>query len=231
MNEIYQRGPIQCGVAVDDEFIYKYQGGIYDDNGRAAQLEVDHDVEVVGFGEHKDQKTGEVVKYWVIRNSWGSNLFGTNGFFLLRRGTNVLRLEERCLWAQPDITELKQHLKGEVVGTMFGLVKPGTEPKLVPDGWEEMSHDWISPEEAKAAEKEAEKVDTWFAKNMYNEHNENIRKELEKDIIVGEKTNWFMVLFNFFTSLTGFLVICVCIAIGRAIYLFSQPQRDGYEPL
>lgn len=50
MSEIMQRGPITCGVAAPDSFVFKYhsgrQGGVYvDDSGDS---EIDHDVEALG---------------------------------------------------------------------------------------------------------------------------------------------------------------------------------------
>jgi hypothetical protein len=33
--------------------------------------QINHIVSVVGFGEEADPKTGEVVPFWVVRNSWG----------------------------------------------------------------------------------------------------------------------------------------------------------------
>jgi hypothetical protein len=46
-------------------------------------------VEVVGFGVENG------VKYWVIRNHWGS-YWGEKGFFRLIRGINNLWIEHNC---------------------------------------------------------------------------------------------------------------------------------------
>jgi hypothetical protein len=62
MSEILQRGPIVCGVTAPDEWVYHYhsskRGGVYVD--KSGDTEVDHDVEVVGWGV-----TEEGLKYWV----------------------------------------------------------------------------------------------------------------------------------------------------------------------
>jgi len=69
--EIYQRGPIACGIAVTEAF-EEYKGGIFNDT--TLDTEIVHDISLVGFGEENG------VKYWVGRNSWGTH-WGENGFF------------------------------------------------------------------------------------------------------------------------------------------------------
>jgi len=94
MQEIYQRGPIACGIAVP-EALEDYTGGIYcDDTG---DMEIVHDISVVGYGEEDGNK------YWVVRNSWGAN-WGEDGFFRVCRGTNNIAIESNCAWATPEDT-------------------------------------------------------------------------------------------------------------------------------
>jgi cathepsin X len=64
MQEIYQRGPIACGIAVP-ELLDTYTGGIYCDT--TGDLEIVHDISVVGWGT-----SDEGDKYWTVRNSWGT---------------------------------------------------------------------------------------------------------------------------------------------------------------
>jgi cathepsin X len=91
MQEVYQRGPIACGVSVTDA-LENYTSGIFiDDTGRT---ENDHEVSIVGWGEEDGQK------YWKIRNSWGTH-WGEEGFFKLIRGINNLNIESNCTWATP----------------------------------------------------------------------------------------------------------------------------------
>ena len=92
--EIYQRGPIACGVAVPQS-LDDYTGGIYcDDTG---DKEIVHDISVVGYGEEDGQK------YWLVRNSWGTH-WGEEGFFRVCRGVNNIAIESDCSWATPKDT-------------------------------------------------------------------------------------------------------------------------------
>ena len=94
MQEIYQRGPIACGIAVP-ESLEDYTGGIYcDDSG---DLSIVHDISVVGYGEENGEK------YWLVRNSWGTH-WGEGGFFRVCRGTNNIAIETDCAWATPKDT-------------------------------------------------------------------------------------------------------------------------------
>jgi len=101
MQEIYQRGPIACGISVP-EALEDYTGGIFED--KTGDMDIVHDISVVGYGVENG------VKYWTIRNSWGTH-FGESGFFRLIRGNNNLNIETQCAWATPldTWTEDKRH--------------------------------------------------------------------------------------------------------------------------
>ena len=60
--EIYNRGPIACGV--DAGPILNYTGGLVTDKS----ADIDHSISVVGWGV--DEATG--TSYWEMRNSWGT---------------------------------------------------------------------------------------------------------------------------------------------------------------
>jgi cathepsin X len=95
MQEIAQRGPIACEIAVPDS-LEAYKGGIYCDT--TGDLNPVHDVEVVGYGV---EANGD--KYWLVRNSWGTH-WGENGFVKVCRGTNNIAIESDCAWATPKDT-------------------------------------------------------------------------------------------------------------------------------
>jgi len=98
MQEIYQRGPIACGIAVPD-LLEEYTSGIYCDE--TGDTSIVHDISVVGYGEENGQK------YWMVRNSWGT-YWGEQGFFRVCRGTNNIAIESDCAWATPVDTWTEQ---------------------------------------------------------------------------------------------------------------------------
>jgi len=88
MREIYNRGPISCGI--DANPILKYQSGIA--RNRFSLLP-DHVISIVGWGT--DEKEG---LYWIVRNSWGE-YWGEQGFVRVASGS--MALERECSWAVP----------------------------------------------------------------------------------------------------------------------------------
>jgi len=94
MQEIYQRGPIACGIAVP-EALESYTGGIFEDT--TGDMNIVHDISIVGYGEENG------IKFWTVRNSWGSQ-FGEDGFVRVIRGKNNIAIESDCSWATPKNT-------------------------------------------------------------------------------------------------------------------------------
>ncbi|TRY62930.1 hypothetical protein TCAL_15185, partial [Tigriopus californicus] len=91
--EIFQRGPITCGIQATVRFL-KYRGGIYSEDVGVPVL--NHDISILGWG--KDVDSG--VEYWIGRNSWGT-FWGEQGFFRLKMGN--LGVEDNCVWATPSL--------------------------------------------------------------------------------------------------------------------------------
>jgi len=92
MSEIFHRGPIACGIDANKE-LDDYKGGILWDKTGAKSI--DHIVSIVGWGEENG------VKFWRVRNSWGT-WWGEQGYFRIVRGIDNLGIEESCAWAVPD---------------------------------------------------------------------------------------------------------------------------------
>lgn len=63
MNEIYQRGPITCGVS--SRTLWNYTGGIIKTPLISNASELDHEISVVGWANEGN------TSYWIVRNSWG----------------------------------------------------------------------------------------------------------------------------------------------------------------
>ncbi|CAB4056578.1 CTSZ [Lepeophtheirus salmonis] len=127
MKEIFERGPIVCSIAVTEELVKNYTSGIFYD--KTGDKNLVHDISVVGYGVESG------VKFWRIRNSWGT-YWGEKGFFRLVRGVNNLAIESgNCNWAQPKYP----HTNGtiESFSKVLGIAqekeasKPGAKPNLV----------------------------------------------------------------------------------------------------
>jgi cathepsin F len=74
-------GPLS--IAVNANPFQMYTSGILRPTKRSCNpAELDHGVTLVGFGVEKG------VKYWIIRNSWGSS-WGEDGYIRLERGTGA----------------------------------------------------------------------------------------------------------------------------------------------
>jgi cathepsin X len=97
--EIYQRGPIACGIAVT-QAMENYTDGVFED--MSGDMDIVHDISIVGYGVDEASKK----PYWLIRNSWGSH-WGINGFMKLIRGKNNMAIESDCAWATPKDTWTK----------------------------------------------------------------------------------------------------------------------------
>ena len=101
MQEIYQRGPIACGIAVPAA-LENYTSGIFEDT--TGDKNIVHDISIVGYGVEDGKK------YWTVRNSWGTH-FGEDGFVRVIRGVNNIAIETDCAWAtvKDTWTEDKRH--------------------------------------------------------------------------------------------------------------------------
>eukprot|EP01027_Heterolobosea_sp_BB2_P018650 GEZU01026242.1.p1 GENE.GEZU01026242.1~~GEZU01026242.1.p1 ORF type:complete len:461 (-),score=134.83 GEZU01026242.1:970-2352(-) len=99
MEEIYANGPIAVSFEVYPDFKY-YKSGIYThvtelDAATFNPFQItNHVVSVVGWGVENG------TKYWIVKNSWGTN-WGENGFFRILRGADECNIESMCEASTP----------------------------------------------------------------------------------------------------------------------------------
>ena len=81
--EIMTRGPVACYINANC-LMENLGTGVYPyDNCHPYYF--DHAIQLNGWGEEVDATTGETVKYWIGRNSWGT-YWADRGFFKVVRG-------------------------------------------------------------------------------------------------------------------------------------------------
>jgi len=210
--EVLARGPITCGMVCPDEFVYGYDGGIYRYKGN--ETDMDHDVEIVGWGEENG------IKYWKIRNSWGS-YWGENGFFRLVRGENNMRIEENCVFALPEFKEEKALLDGKVEGSMFGLrpVIDGVPPhKMFPK-------DYVSPPPPEDDENKKEKHVAKKEKNKNNGSSTNLISIAEEPVEAVSLAS------SQSSPVATFVVILLIVALVFALFWLLNAKRQGYQEI
>lgn len=117
--EIFARGPIACSIQCPDDFVYSFAEvanateGVYSTEVPTDPNLIDHIISVSGWGV-----TPGGLKYWLVRNSWGT-YWGDEGWFKIRRGTNHLSIEEYCTWAVPDLEELDETMHNHIMGDYY----------------------------------------------------------------------------------------------------------------
>jgi hypothetical protein len=107
MIDILQNGPVFTGIMIYNDFMSGFDGkGIYTHPDKSSQSVGGHAVAIVGFGEEFYKPENRIVKYWIIRNSWGTD-WGDGGFFKMERGLTDIQLEQNCVAVLPDFTGFK----------------------------------------------------------------------------------------------------------------------------
>lgn len=111
MSEILEKGPIIVAINAAPD-LYYYSSGVFisnpvhsftQDNGHPEVKPwqfTNHAVVCVGWGEALHE--GSLLKYWILKNSWGSE-WGENGYFKMLRGVNLGAVENQAIFAIPDL--------------------------------------------------------------------------------------------------------------------------------
>ncbi len=108
-------------------YIYRKRNSNFVVNNKSIKnvYEGAHAVLVVGYGETVDQ-TGNLIKYWIAKNSWGTN-WGYGGYLFIERGTNQANFEFDAAHVFPDLNKLG------VMSTLFtsSTGNPTTDTLLI----------------------------------------------------------------------------------------------------
>lgn len=92
--DIFKWGPVCSAMKIYPDF-YTFKGkGIYQWNKQYKQVGA-HAIEIVGWGEQSNKK------YWIVKNSWGTD-WGDQGYFKILRGVNECEIEENVITGIPD---------------------------------------------------------------------------------------------------------------------------------
>lgn len=117
MNEILLNGPIVVAINAIADLLHFYKANkdtIYNiiskenkycdivNKGFNGWQYTNHAVNIVGWGEQPDEN-GDIVKYWIIRNTWGND-WGYKGYLKFQRGINLAGIESQAVYIDPDFT-------------------------------------------------------------------------------------------------------------------------------
>lgn len=100
MYDIYKYGPVIVGMMLFPDFINDYDGKtIYTHHDKSSGEIGGHAVRLVGWGE--ENVNGQLIKYWWVANSWGTD-WGLNGYFRIKRCMSEIQLEDNVMSVLPD---------------------------------------------------------------------------------------------------------------------------------
>ena len=90
--DIFNNGPITGMFFVHQDFL-TYKSGVYSHDGSSPMLG-GHAIKILGYG------TENGTPYWLVANSW-NELWGDQGYFKIKRGTNECQIEDAIINGGP----------------------------------------------------------------------------------------------------------------------------------
>jgi len=78
---VYARGAVAVAFNARGAAFQNYKKGVY--TGPCNTTDPNHALTIIGYGVEKKTR----LKYWIVKNSWGST-WGQSGYFWLERGVN-----------------------------------------------------------------------------------------------------------------------------------------------
>jgi cathepsin C len=109
MRELYENGPIIVAINATPE-LYYYSNGIFHSEAKKTEGKCEkmvkpweytnHAVVLIGWGE--ENVNDNVVKFWILKNSWGDT-WGEKGYFRMNRGSNMASVEAQGVYLSPDL--------------------------------------------------------------------------------------------------------------------------------
>ncbi|CDU20976.1 dipeptidyl aminopeptidase 2, putative [Plasmodium yoelii] len=118
MREILNNGPIVAAIYATSSLLKIYKLNDYNfiyttisDENKICDVpnkefngwqQTNHAVVIVGWGEYIN-KNNKLIKYWLIRNTWG-NHWGYKGYLKYQRGINLNGIESQAVYIDPDFT-------------------------------------------------------------------------------------------------------------------------------
>ena len=111
MREVFKRGPVVVAINAAPD-LYYYSKGIFVNNGAKTITQdssnpflrpwifTNHAVVCIGWGE--ENKNGSLIKFWILKNSWGPE-WGEGGYFRMLRGVNLGAVENQAVFIEPEM--------------------------------------------------------------------------------------------------------------------------------
>ena len=111
MEELYKNGPITIAFNAAPD-LYYYSNGVFITNPKESFSQdnfrrdispwefTNHAVVCVGWGETEHE--GQLLKYWIFKNSWGED-WGEGGYFRMLRGFDLGAVENQAVFVDPIV--------------------------------------------------------------------------------------------------------------------------------